>query len=66
MRLGEMLSLARELKGMTIRNLSTKSGVSNPLICQIELGRVKNPGWKTVVKLATALNIPLDRLTKLD
>lgn len=57
--LGRVLRLAREMKGETLRSLAAKSGVSNPLISQIENGRCKSPGFETVVKLARALNVPL-------
>lgn len=62
--LGQMLFVAREIKGMTVRDLEAKSGISNPLISQIETGKVSEPGFRTVVKLAKALGIPLDSLAR--
>jgi len=62
LKLGGMIALARELKPMTLRELEKKSGVSNALISQIETGKVKDPGFSTVVKLADALGISIDRL----
>ena len=62
MKLGELISLSRELKKMSLRDLEEKSGVSNALISQIETGKVKNPGFRTVCKLAVALNLGLKRL----
>ena len=50
MKLGELFSLARELKGWTLRDLEAKTGVSNPLLSQIETGKVKDPGLSTVVR----------------
>ena len=61
MSLGELISVARECKGWTLRDLEKASGVSNPLISQIESGKVKNPGFSTVVRLVDALGITLDR-----
>jgi transcriptional regulator with XRE-family HTH domain len=61
MRLGELIGVARECKGWTLRDLEKASGVSNPLISQIEHGRVKDPGFATVVRLVDALGITLDR-----
>lgn len=66
MKLGEMLSLARELKGWTLRDLEKKCSISNALLSQIETGHVKDPGFRTVCKIASALGITLERLAKTD
>jgi transcriptional regulator with XRE-family HTH domain len=62
MKLGEMIALARELKGWSLRRLERECGVSNALLCQIETGHVKEPGFRTVVKIAAALGLSLKRL----
>ncbi|MBZ9894196.1 helix-turn-helix domain-containing protein [Mesorhizobium sp. BR1-1-6] len=59
--LGELIGIARECKGWTLRDLEKASGVSNPLISQIETGKVKDPGFRTVVRLMDALGLSLDR-----
>lgn len=64
MKLGELIALSRELKKMTLRDLETRSGVSNPLISQIEGGKIKDPGFRTVCKLASALGLTLKRLAE--
>lgn len=61
MRLGELIGVARECKGWTLRELERASGVSNALISQIETGKVKDPGFTIVVRLTSALGIKLDR-----
>jgi transcriptional regulator with XRE-family HTH domain len=61
MRLGELIGLARECKGFTLRDLEKISGVSNSLISQIETGKVKDPGFSIVVRLVDALGTTLDR-----
>lgn len=61
MRLGELIGVARECKGWTLRDLEKASGVSNALISQIETGKVKDPGFTTVIRLVDALGITLDR-----
>jgi transcriptional regulator with XRE-family HTH domain len=66
MKLGELISLSRELKGWTLRDLETRCGVSNALISQIETGKVKDPGFRTVVKIAASLGLALDRLAAAD
>lgn len=62
--LAELISIARELKGWTLRDLEKASGVSNPLISQIETGKVRDPGFSTVIRLVDALGLSLDRAAK--
>lgn len=61
MRIGELLGLARAIKGWTIRDLERETGISNALISQIETGHVKDPSFTKVVRLCEALGLPLDR-----
>lgn len=61
MRIGELIAVARECKGWTLRDLEKASGVSNSLISQIELGRVKDPSFYKVVQILDALGVSLDR-----
>ena len=62
--LGQMLSLARELKGWSLRDLEKRTGISNALLSQIETGHVQDPGFSRVVRIARALGIGLDRLAE--
>lgn len=59
--LGELIAVARECKGWSLRDLERESGVSNALISQIETRKVKDPGFMTVVKIMDALGVKLDR-----
>ena len=61
MRLGELIAVGRECKGWSLRELEKASGVSNALISQIETGKIKDPGFTTVVALLDAMGISLDR-----
>lgn len=61
MKLGELIAIARECKGWTLRDMERETGVSNALISQIEHGHVKDPGFSTVVKLCRATGISLER-----
>jgi len=61
MRIGELIGIARECKGWTLRDLEKASGVSNAVINQIETGKVSDPRFTTVVRLVDALGITLDR-----
>ena len=62
MKLGELLKMAREIKGVTLRDLERETGISNALLSQIETGHVRSPGFHNVVKIARALNVKLDTL----
>lgn len=64
MRLGELIAIARECKGWTLRDLEKKTGISNALISQIETGKVKDPGFSIVVRLTDALGVSLERAAK--
>lgn len=61
MRLGELIAIARECKGWTLRDLERETGVSNALISQIETNKIKDPGFSTVVRLCEALGISIER-----
>jgi transcriptional regulator with XRE-family HTH domain len=62
MTLGQAIQEKRLRRKLTLRQLSGLSGVSNPLISQIENGRNKNPGFWTVAKLAAALALSMKSL----
>lgn len=61
MTLGELIGVARECKGWTLRELEKNCGISNALISQIERGQIKNPGFLTVILIADALGIKIHR-----
>jgi transcriptional regulator with XRE-family HTH domain len=61
-KIGELILIARECKGWSLRELEKRTGISNALLSQIETGHIKSPSWRNVVKIARALNLRLDRL----
>jgi len=61
-KLGEKIKKLRKNYGMTIKDLSDKSGVGQSTISEIETGKVKNPKSETLSKLAKALNVTVDSL----
>jgi transcriptional regulator with XRE-family HTH domain len=63
-KLGELLKMAREISGKTLRDLEGETAISNALLSQIETGHVKQPGFQNVVKIARALNVKLDTLAE--
>jgi transcriptional regulator with XRE-family HTH domain len=58
---GERLRRAREQRGMTLRALAARIGVSPSLISQIETAKVK-PSVGTLYSLALELSVSLDEL----
>jgi len=55
--IGATLEGERKRRGLTLRDLAAKAGVSASLLCSIEKGRV-NPSVATLFELATALGVP--------
>lgn len=64
MKLHELIAQRRKALGLTLRELEVISGLSNPLISQIETGKVKDPGFATAVRLLRALGISIERAAK--
>ena len=66
MKLGRMIALARELKGLPLRELEKLTGISNALLSQIETGKVRDPGFRKMVKISRALGVDLKHLADAD
>lgn len=56
---GQWLKAKRKERGLTLRDVEriTKGRVSNPLLSQIETGKVRRPSVQTVVIIAAALGL---------
>jgi transcriptional regulator with XRE-family HTH domain len=54
----------RKQKKWSQEKLAVESGISYNTIIKIERGGIKNPRIETVVKLADALEVSLDRLVR--
>jgi len=61
----ERLKLARQCRGLTIKELSSKAGISTRSLSAFENSQ-KEPSYETVKKLAYALNFPEDFFFKDD
>lgn len=61
---GAYLKSLRESKGVTLRDVEGATGVSNSLLSQIETGKVTEPSFRTMVKLAKFYEVDFDTLTK--
>lgn len=48
---GELIKGARQARGMTIRDLENRTGISNATICQLETGASNNPTASTLIAL---------------
>jgi transcriptional regulator with XRE-family HTH domain len=66
MKLHEAIAYARDVKGMTLRQLEKATGISNALLSQIETGHIQEPSFRNVVKIAKALGLKLDKLARTD
>ncbi|WP_153505854.1 helix-turn-helix domain-containing protein [Cumulibacter manganitolerans] len=61
--LGEMIRRQRELASMTMRQLSTMAGISNPYLSQIEHG-VREPSQAVLRQIAVSLGLDPDDLQR--
>lgn len=59
---GEHLRNVRKEKGLSIRELARRSGVSNAYISQLENDKTKNPTYEIIGKLAKGLGIATTEL----
>jgi transcriptional regulator with XRE-family HTH domain len=62
-RFGEKIRAVRERKGMTLRQVAAKAGLSESLISQIERNRI-SPAIHTLLAIVEILDIDLDYLLK--
>lgn len=63
--MGDRLRRARAARGLSLRTLARRLGVSPSLISQVETGRAK-PSVNTLYALATELGVSLDELLFVD
>ena len=61
--IGTEIKKQREKKGFSLKKLSELSGVSDSIISDIEIGKVKNPGIMTVLKISKGLEVDIAELT---
>jgi transcriptional regulator with XRE-family HTH domain len=60
--IGEYLRGLRHAAALTLRAVEDKTGVSNPLLSQIESGKVRQPSPSTLFRLANLYGVPYDDL----
>ena len=66
MRLHALLRKYRTEKEMTLQELSDLTDISTPLLSMMETGRVKEPAFRNMVKVALVLEIPFGVLVAAD
>jgi transcriptional regulator with XRE-family HTH domain len=49
----------REAAGLSQEQLAARADLSQTLISQLELGKIPNPGTRTLRQIADALGVPL-------
>lgn len=59
---GSGLKAARELAGLSLREVESATGISNAYICQLESDKVRRPSVFFLTKLATLYGINRDQL----
>ena len=63
--LGRYLRAMREAKGLSLRQVEGKSGISNAFVSQMETGKVKQPSPVILYKLADLYGVPYESLMEL-
>ena len=60
--LGQFLKEKRESSGLSLKRLSSITGISDSELLKIENGTRKKPGWEHLCKIAKALNLQIKDL----
>lgn len=59
---GTGLKAARELAGLSLREVEAATGISNAYVCQLEANKIRNPSVFFLLKLAKLYGIDHSRL----
>lgn len=57
---GLMLKKLREHRKISLRDMEVLTGFSNPYLSQLETGKVDNPSFILIARIAEIFNIPMD------
>jgi transcriptional regulator with XRE-family HTH domain len=60
--LAKYLRSLRKASGLTLRTVEEKTGVSNAFLCQLELGKVKQPSPIMLYKIAVSYGVTYEAL----
>ena len=53
----EKLKFARKVMRLSLREVADLTGMSNPYICEIESGKIKDPSYFKIIKLLKLYNL---------
>src|SRR5438093_12310160 len=62
---GRRVHALRDARGLSLRDLAARSGVSAPMLSQVERGET-SPTLATAQRIAAGLDLPLSTLLRLD
>ncbi|MCI0632337.1 MAG: helix-turn-helix domain-containing protein, partial [Actinobacteria bacterium] len=62
---GARIRALREARGLSLRDLTQRSGVSTPMLSQVERGET-SPTLAVAERIAAGLDLPLSTLLRLD
>lgn len=62
---GEVIREARKLKGVSLREMASRIGISHPYLSQLENGRNNNPSIEIILSLSRELDLSLSYLVHL-
>jgi transcriptional regulator with XRE-family HTH domain len=60
--LGTYLKALRDNQELSLRDVQSKTGISNAFLSQLESGKIKNPNPVMLYKLATLYRVPYESL----
>ena len=63
---GQLLRSTREARGWTVPELARRAEIGPSNIQKIEQNKISNPSFETILKLAIALEVPLDAFATTD
>nr|WP_275444863.1 helix-turn-helix domain-containing protein [Paenibacillus sp. ACRRX] len=62
--LGELIRCKRQEKQMTLQQLSDLSGTPKATLSRIEIGETRSPEFRTILAIASTLDISMDEITE--
>ena len=62
--LGDELKKLREARGISLREVENKSGISNGYLTQLENNKIKEPSPNILYKISRVYNVPYSKLMK--
>jgi len=64
-KLGSYLKALRDNQGLSLRDVQSKTDISNAFLSQLESGKIKNPSPTILYKLSILYSVPYENLMEL-